>query len=77
MTNIHTDMKRGDARWVRVARGLGGLLALTCSVTAPLPLAVRLAAFGTTGAYLLFSAVRGRCAVTRLLQRSACREPGP
>lgn len=48
-------------------------MALTCSVHAPLPLAVRVAAFGTTGVYLLWTALTGSCALSRLLLRITSR----
>ena len=43
---------------------------LTCSVEAPLPLAIRIAAFGVMGSYLLITAFTGTCYVSRWLGRS-------
>lgn len=64
-------MRPNEGRWSRIARALGGVLALTCSVQAPLPLAVRIAAFGTMGAYLLFTALTGRGLRSRISGGSA------
>jgi hypothetical protein len=74
MNNMHSDTKRSEWGWGRVVQALGGLLALTCSVEAPLPLAVRVAAFGSTGAYLLFTALTGRWFIARRALRSIERE---
>jgi hypothetical protein len=56
----------------RIARVIGGALILLCSVTAPLPLAVRAAGFGLSGVYLLFSAIAGTCFGYRLMGKSTC-----
>lgn len=63
-------MKQNVGAWSRVGRAVAGLGALTCSVEAPLPLGVRLAVFGSLGAYLLLSALTGRCLGARLLRKS-------
>ena len=65
-------MKRNVGNWDRIFRGLGALGLLTCSVVAPLPLAVRVAAFGASGVYLLFTALAGTCVGYRLMGRSTC-----
>jgi len=57
-------------RGLRVLAGAGSLL---CSAVAPLPLAVRLPAFGAMGLYLLYSALSGTCFGYALLGRSSCR----
>lgn len=53
----------------RILRAMGGLLSLTCSVEAPLPLSARVALFGATGVYLLVTAFTGTCYFSRLLER--------
>lgn len=65
-------MKRNVGSIDRFARALGGLAMLTCCATAPLPLAVRLAAFGAMGGYLLLTAIAGSCLGYSLLGRSSC-----
>jgi hypothetical protein len=65
-------MKRNVGNWDRIFRGLGALGMLTCSVMAPLPLAVRVGAFGASGVYLLFTALAGTCLGYRLMGRSTC-----
>jgi hypothetical protein len=55
--------------WGRILRVMGGLLSLTCSVEAPLPLTARVAVFGVSGVYLLLTAFSGTCYVSRLLAR--------
>jgi hypothetical protein len=65
-------MKRNLGGADRVFRALGGLALLTCSVLAPLPLGVRMLAFGTMGAYLLFSALAGGCWGYRWMGKSTC-----
>ncbi len=56
----------------RVGRGLGAAAMMTCAFLAPLPLAARAAAFGLTGAYLLFTALAGTCLGYRLMGKSTC-----
>jgi Protein of unknown function (DUF2892) len=65
-------MKQNAAAWDRVIRGLGGVAILTCSVFAPLPLLVRAGALGTTGAYLLLSALVGSCLGYKMMGISTC-----
>ncbi|MFL5307546.1 MAG: DUF2892 domain-containing protein [Polyangia bacterium] len=65
-------MKRNVGSGDRVLRGAGGLAMLTCAVVAPLSLAARVAVFGVTGAYLLFSAFAGTCLCYALLGKSTC-----
>lgn len=50
----------------RFARLAGAGMSFTCAVMAPLPLAARVAAFGSMGAYLLYTALRGSCYLGRL-----------
>ncbi|WP_394823809.1 DUF2892 domain-containing protein [Pendulispora albinea] len=65
-------MKSNVGRNDRILRGLAGLAMLTCSVMAPMSLAVRVAAFGAVGAYLLVTAIAGTCLGYRLMGRSTC-----
>ena len=57
----------------RVLRGLAASLMGSCAVLAPLPLAIRLPAFGGMAAYLLFTALSGTCLGYRLMGKSTCR----
>ena len=56
----------------RVFRGLGAASMLTCAFMAPLPLEVRVPVFGSLGAYLLFSSLKGTCLGYRLLGKNTC-----
>jgi len=63
-------MNVGSAdRWVR---GLSALALLSCSVWAPLPLAIRLTTFGGLAAYMLFTALSGTCVGYALMGKSTC-----
>jgi hypothetical protein len=66
-------MKQNLGTSDRLARALGGASLMTCSFLAPLPLAVRIAVFGTMGAYLLMTALVGTCAGYALIGKSSCR----
>jgi hypothetical protein len=65
-------MKRNVGSGERLLRGVGGLAMVACAVMAPLSLAARLAVFGVTGAYLLFSAFAGTCLCYTLFGKSTC-----
>ncbi len=56
----------------RIARAVAGVGMLLCSVMAPLPWAVRVAALGGMGVYMLFTALAGTCLGYRLIGRSTC-----
>jgi len=56
----------------RIARAVAGVGMLVGSVMAPLPWAVRVAALGGMGAYMLFTALAGTCLGYRLIGRSTC-----
>ncbi len=56
----------------RALRVLAAAFAVTCAVMAPLPLLVRVAAFGGMGAYLLFTALAGTCVGYMLMGKSTC-----
>lgn len=45
-------MTKNVGNWDRALRGIAAMASFTCSVMAPLPLAVRAIAFGGMGAYL-------------------------
>jgi hypothetical protein len=65
-------MKRNLGGVDRVFRALGAAALLTCGVLAPLPLGVRMLAFGTPGVYLLISALTGMCLGYRWMSKSTC-----
>ncbi len=65
-------MKTNVGRNDRILRALAAAGLLTCSVMAPLPLALRLGTFGAMGGYLLFTALAGSCLGYRLMGRSTC-----
>jgi hypothetical protein len=65
-------MKKNVGVSDRIARALGGASLLTCSFLAPLPLAARMAVFGTMGVYLLMTAVVGSCVGYALMGKSSC-----
>jgi hypothetical protein len=56
-------------RWLRT---LAATTMLVCSVQAPLPLLVRVIAFGGMGLYFLFTAVAGTCLGYKLMGKSTC-----
>jgi hypothetical protein len=56
----------------RVARALGALALGVCAFLAPLPLELRVPAFGLLAVYLLFTALAGTCLGYRLMGRSTC-----
>jgi hypothetical protein len=60
------------AGWDRVLRALGALAMVGGAVFAPLPLEVRVPAFGALAGYLVFSALAGTCFGYRLMGRSTC-----
>lgn len=65
-------MKRNVGNWDRIFRGLAGLGMVVCSVMAPLPLVLRVAAFGVGGVYMMFTALAGTCLGYRMMGRSTC-----
>ena len=56
----------------RAARALAVVALMTCSISAPLPLLVRVSGFGLMAAYLLFTALSGTCLGYALIGRSTC-----
>jgi hypothetical protein len=65
-------MTKNVGNWDRLVRAAAGFAMLTCSVMAPLPVAVRAPVFGIMGVYMLFSALAGTCLGYRLMGRSTC-----
>jgi len=56
----------------RGARALAVVGLSTCAVYSPLPLIVRVPAFGVLAIYLLFTALSGTCIGYALLGKSTC-----
>ncbi|HET7540675.1 MAG TPA: DUF2892 domain-containing protein [Polyangiaceae bacterium] len=65
-------MKKNIGTSDRIARAFGGASLMTCSFLAPLPLAVRIAALGAGGVYLLMTALVGTCAGYAIMGKSSC-----
>ena len=65
-------MNRNVGNKDRILRVLGGLALGGCALFAPLPLVVRVVAFGGMGAYVLFTAIAGSCLGYRLMGKSTC-----
>ena len=65
---MQKNLGRGD----RGARLIAVAALSTCAVFSPLPLFVRVAAFGGMAAYLLFTALFGTCLGYALLGKSTC-----
>ncbi len=65
-------MKRNVGNLDRVVRGLAAIAMASCAVMAPLPFALRITAFGTMSAYMLFTALAGTCFGYRLMGQSTC-----
>jgi len=65
-------MKKNVGTSDRIFRVLGAASSLMCSLLAPLPVAIRVAVFGTLSAYLLMTAVVGSCAGYALMGKSTC-----
>ena len=62
------NLGKGD----RAGRALAVIALTTCSIFAPLPLLVRVSAFGLMAAYLLYTALSGTCIGYALIGRSTC-----
>jgi hypothetical protein len=65
-------MKRNLGRVDRTLRACAGLALCMCSIFAPLPLLVRVLAFGVTGCVLFLTALVGACPGYALLGISSC-----
>jgi hypothetical protein len=74
MEDLHMEHRLGG--YNRFARLAGAGMSFTCAVMAPLPLAARVAAFGSMGVYMMYSALRGSCYLSRLFGGSAARGSG-
>jgi len=64
-------MKQNVARWERIARTAVGIGMPVAGALAPLPLLMRLLAFGG-GIYLLATALSGTCLGYKMLGLSSC-----
>jgi hypothetical protein len=60
----------------RAVRALAVVGLLACSIFSPLPLLVRVPAFGVLAAYLLYTALSGTCVGYALLGKSTCAAQG-
>jgi hypothetical protein len=65
-------MKKNVGNGDRIVRALGGAALLFCAYLAPLPLSIRLGAFGLMGTYLVFTALGGACLGYALMGKSTC-----
>ena len=65
-------MKQNVGQLDRIVRAMMGLALVVGALVAPVPLAVRVVAFGAMGAYLLMAALSGRCVGYHLLGKSTC-----
>jgi len=65
-------MQKNLGRGERAARLLAVVALSTCAVFSPLPLLVRVAAFGGMAAYLLYTVLFGACLGYALLGKSTC-----
>lgn len=65
-------MTRNVGNGDRIMRALGGASLLTCSLLAPLPLAVRVGVLGPMGVYLLVTTLVGTCIGYALMGKSTC-----
>ncbi|HKO53913.1 MAG TPA: DUF2892 domain-containing protein [Polyangiaceae bacterium] len=69
-------MEKNLGKSDRAVRGLAVVGLLTCSIFCPLPLLVRVSAFGVLAAYLLYTALSGTCLGYALLGKSTCSVAG-
>jgi hypothetical protein len=69
-------MEKNLGRSDRAVRGLAVVGLLACSIFSPLPLLVRVPAFGVLAAYLLFTALSGTCLGYARLGKSSCAVQG-
>jgi hypothetical protein len=65
-------MTRNVGNAERMVRAVAGMMMILCAVMAPLPLVVRVAAFGALGTYMLFTALAGTCLGYKLIGKSTC-----
>jgi len=61
----------------RAMRAVAVVGLVTCCVASPLPLLIRVAAFGSMAAYLLFTVLAGTCLGYKLIGKSTCPTPVP
>ena len=65
-------MKQNAAHWDRILRAIAGLAMLVASFVAPVPMLVRVLAFGMMGVYMLATALIGTCLGYKLMGVSTC-----
>ncbi len=70
-------MERNLGNADRTRRALGAIALATCSVFAPLPLLLRVPAFGGMAIYLLYTVLSGTCLGYALLGKSTCPTGAP
>jgi hypothetical protein len=70
-------MTRNVGSGDRIMRAVGGASLLTCSLLAPLPLAIRVGIFGSMGVYLLMTTLVGTCVGYALMGKSTCPGRAP
>lgn len=68
-------MRKNLGKGDRALRAMAVVALLICSVFFPLPLAVRVPAFGLMAAYLLFTVLAGTCLGYALIGKSTCSVP--
>jgi DUF2892 family protein len=69
-------MERNLGTSDRTLRGFAVVALLAGAIFAPLPLLVRVPAFGALAAYLLYTSLSGTCLGYALLGKSTCSAPG-
>lgn len=65
-------MKQNAAHWDRILRAIVGLAMLVASFMAPVPMLVRVLAFGMMGVYMLATALIGTCLGYKMMGMSTC-----
>jgi len=68
-------MKKNLGNADRALRAAAVVALVTCSVALPLPLLIRVSAFGSMAAYLLFTVLAGTCLGYKLIGKSTCPTP--
>ena len=69
-------MQKNLGRSDRGARAVAALALLACTLFSPLPLQLRVPAFGVLAVYLLYTVLSGTCLGYALLGKSTCPTPG-
>ena len=68
-------MEKNLGRSDRFVRALAIVGLSVCSIVSPLPLQLRVPAFGVLAVYLLYTVLSGTCLGYALLGKSTCRTP--